>query len=268
MAIDAETKKAYNNQISEQKKNISDIDKDIATYKKAMSQNKKMKYFFHIGNASKLIDQANLYIDMNDLSEQMLGIKNSGYLDNAKKVLAKIFTELEAVVTGDIDEPLEFNREQLNAIKPFNPRQRLNLYKHLAKLIRRLIESYGPNTKWKWSFPDFWGKSAVILKNFTDYREMQAIRDPREEFYYDRQELLGVVKESIMNASNEFRDKFELSTKQNSDLLRAIRLLEVLRRICSLTGDDELMKKSKAGIESYRARIESEEDKSKKKRRK
>ncbi|MCB1147685.1 MAG: hypothetical protein KDK41_13765 [Leptospiraceae bacterium] len=268
MAVDAETKKAYNNQIADQKKSISEIDKDLAAYKRAMAQNKKLKPFFHIGMTSRLIDQANLYMDMNDLSEQMMSMKNSGYLDNSKKLLGRIFTELEAVVTGEDDEPLEFNRERLNAIKPFNPRQRLNLYKHITKLIRRLIDSYGPNTKWKWSFPDYWGKAAVILKNFTDYREIQAVRDPREEFYYDRQELLTTVKDALMNASNEFRDKFELSTKQNSDLLRAIRLLEVLRRICSLTGDDELMKKSKAGIEAYRARIESEEDKDNKKKKK
>ena len=64
MAVDAETKKAYNNQIADQKKSISEIDKDLAAYKRAMAQNKKLKPFFHIGMTSRLIDQANLYTDI------------------------------------------------------------------------------------------------------------------------------------------------------------------------------------------------------------
>ncbi|MDH5720295.1 MAG: hypothetical protein OEZ13_06685 [Spirochaetia bacterium] len=267
MAVDAATKKEFNNNITEQKKNISEMDKDIAAYKKAMSQDKQLTPFFHLGMASKYIQQINLYLDMNALSERLMGVKNSTYLDTSKKLFSKIFTELEKVVTLGLDEPLNHNKEELMRLKPFNPKQRLNLCMHLKKSLDKLIQSYGENTKWKWSFPEFWGKLAVIAKNMLDYRELQAIRDPNETYYYDRQEMLKFIKEILLDASGHMRDKFELSTKSTVDLIFAIRLLEDLRRISSLTGDPELVKKSKSGIDSYQSRLESiEKDKKEKKK--
>lgn len=264
MAVDTATKKQFNDKLKELKEKDSEFKKDIAAYQKAITQTPKLEPFFRFGVISKFIDQANLAIDMNDLSEQMMGVKNNSYLDNARKAVYKIYGELEKIVTNKIDEPLDFNREELDKIKPFNARKRLNLHKHLKKLIERLIRSYGENTKWRWSFPEIWSNLAVYTKNLTDFREIQAIRDPREEFYYDREELLGIVKEDLFSASNHFRDKYELSTKSNNDLLHAIRLLESLKRIGSLMGDEEVVKKTKSGIEAYKSRIEaSEEDKKK-----
>lgn len=271
MAVDAATKKQYNDQISEQKKEIQDMDKEIAVLRRQMQSNKKLEPFFRLKIMSLYLKQANMYIDMSNLSETMMNIKNNSYLDSARKLVYKILAEGESIVTAEVDEPLDFNRELLNKIKPFNPRQRLNMYKHIKKLIERLIHAYGPNTKWQWSFPELWSKSAVLLKNFIDFREIQAIRDPREEFYYDRQEMLQIVKEDLFQASNHYRDKFELSTKSPNDILHAIKLLEALKRIASLTGDDELAKRCKSGIEAYRSRIETDEkekEKSKKQQKK
>ncbi|MES0488712.1 MAG: hypothetical protein ABUK01_01890 [Leptospirales bacterium] len=263
MAVDAGTKRRYNDRISEQKKAIAEIDKDIAAIKKAMGQNEKLQPFFYIGIVSKMLRQINLNLDMNDMSERMMGIKNNNYLDTAKRMVGKIFQEIEPVVTMNVDAPLNHNREELDKLKPFTPKQRLNFYKHIQKTIQRLIKGYGESTKWKWSFPELWGKLAITLKNMTDYREMQAIRDPREEFFYDRQELLNTVKETLFDASSQYRSKFEISTKSTNDLVYAMKMLEDLRRIASMTGDMELSKKCKSGIESYKARIAVETKKKK-----
>ncbi len=259
MAVDQATKKKYNDQIAEQKKEISELEKDISIYRKQMQANKKLEPFYRLAIIARYLKQANLYIDMSNLSESMMNIKNNSYLDSARKLIYKIIVEAEDIFTAEIDEPLDHNREQLNAVKPFNPRQRLNLYKHIKKLIQRLINAYGQNTKWQWSFPELWSKSSVLLKNMTDFREVQSIRDPREIYYYDRQEMLELLKEDMFNASNHYRDKFELSTKSPNDIVHAIKLLEGLRRVASLTGDDELVKRCKAGIEAYRSRIETDE---------
>lgn len=266
MAVDTAVKTEYNNLVKDQKKKVEDLEKEIKMYMKSLSENKKMAPFFHIGCAGRYLEQAHIYMDMNDLSEKMMGIKNNGFLDSARKIIYRIITEIEAIVTLEVDEPLDFNREQLDEFKPFTPKQRLNLYKHGRKTVDRLIQAYGENTKWKWSFPELYAKLTVLAKNMLDFREIQAIRDPREEFYYDRQEYLDTIKEDLFESSNQFRNKFELSTKSNNDLLYAIRLLEALKRIASLTGDPELVKKAKSGIESYRARVESTEDKNKKKK--
>ncbi len=263
MAVDAVTKKEFNSKIADHKAAISELDKDISAFKMAYSKDKKLKPFFHIGISAKYLNQINTYIEMNALSEQMLNIKNNSYLDNARKLIYKIYSEMEHVVTMAIDEGLNHNRELLMKIKPFNPKMRLNMYKHIHRSIDRLIKSYGENTKWKWSFPELWAKLAILGKNIIDYREIQSERDPRKEFYYDRQELLQTVKQDLLEASGKYRNKYELSTKSSNDLVYAIKLLEDLKVICSLMGDEELLKKSKAGIDAYKARLEADEDEKK-----
>lgn len=257
MAVGADAKKEYNAKIADQKKLISELDKDIAALKKSMSQNKKLTPFFHIGIASKILKQVDLYIEMNNLSERIMGLKNNANLDTAKRYLNKVFLEMEQVVTLDVDTTLTHNKEKLAAIRPFNPQHKLNFYKHVERSIRRLISGYGENTKWKWSFPELWGKLAIVGKNLIDFREIQAKRDPREEFYYDRQELLNIVKDALFNSSNQYRDKFEISTKSTNDLVFAVKLLEDLRKISGMTGDQELSKKCKTGIDSYKSRLKT-----------
>lgn len=261
MAVDAATKKAYNNRIADQKKVIGELDKDIAAMKKAASDNNKLAPFFNIGIVSSEIKQVNFYIDMNNMSEQMMKIKNNSYLDSAKRLLTRIFIDLEPVVTMNIDVPLNHNREELDKIKPFNPRQRLNFYKTLRRAIERMVRGYGENTKWKWSFPEYWGKLAIAGKNMIDFREIQSKRDPREEFFYDRQEMLKTVKDALFDASGQYRNKFEISSKSSNDLVFAVKLLEDLRKISSMTGDSELSKKCKSGIEAYKSRLKKADKK-------
>ena len=146
MAIDAATKRRYNDKVAESKKKISELDKDISAYKKAFSQDKKLEPFFHLGIIVTYLEQINTYIDMNDTSEKMMDIKNNTFLDNARKLVYKIFSEIEQVVGMEVDEPLDFNREKLLKIQPFNPRLKLNFYKHMQSAVNRLVKSYGENT--------------------------------------------------------------------------------------------------------------------------
>lgn len=263
MAVDQATKKLYNERIGQQKLQIAEYEKELAAYKKAMLSNKKLKPFFHLGNVAQLLQIVNLQMEMNEISEQMMQLKNNSFLDNARKNLYKIFSDLDAVVRGDIDEPLDFNREELDKIAPFTPRQRLNLYRHIRRAIDKLVQAYGPNTKWLWSFPELYAKSANLGKNLIDFREVQSKRDPREEFYYDRKEMVRMIIDDLLDASNRYRDKFEISTKATGDMIMAIKLLEAMRRVAVAVKDDAMAAKAKAGIETYKARIEAEKEEKK-----
>ncbi len=260
MAVDQATKKLYNERIGEQKLQISECEKELAAYKKAMSANKKLKPFFHLGNIAQLLQMVQTQIQMNDISEEMMQIKNSAFLDNARKNLYKCFADLDVVVKGDVDEPIDFNRDELDKIGPFSPKKRLNLYRHIRQSIDKLIASYGANTKWLWSFPELYARSANLGKNLIDFREVQSKRDPREEFFYDRKEMVRLVSDDLLDASNRYRDKYEISTKASSDLVTAIKLLDALRRVAIAVKDDATVVKAKTGIDSYKARLEADKD--------
>ncbi len=256
----------YNQTIAEDKKRVSALEKEISILKKSSKKDKKISPYFRLGIVGKLLETVSLRIKMSNESKRMLGVKKMGILDIAKKDIYKIFSELEQVVTLEMGESLDFNRKQLDAIKLFNPKQKLNLHKHLKKSIQQLIQSYGENTKWKWSFPYLWAKLAVVTKNIYDFREAQKKRDPRYEFFYDLQEHLQAIKDSLFFAATEYANKFRLSTKSPSDIIYAVKLLEYLKRVCIITGDDLLMKKCKSGIDSYRATLEAEEKEKERKR--
>ena len=260
MAVDQATKKLYNERIGAHKTEISEHEKELSAYKKAMTSNKKLKPFFHLGNIAQQLEIIRLQMEMNEISEQMMQVKNNSFLDNARKNLYKIFADLDATVKGDVDEPIDFNRDELDKIMPFTPKQRLNLYRHIRRAIEKLIAAYGPNTKWIWSFPELYAKSANLGKNLIDFREVQAKRDPREEFFYDRKEMVQHVVDDLMDASNRYRDKYEISTKATGDLIMAIKLLEGLRRVAMIVKDDAMAAKAKTGIESYKARIEADKE--------
>lgn len=263
MAVDQATKKLYNERIGQQKLQIAEYEKELAAYKKAMMSDKKLKPFFHLGNVAQQLQIVNLQMEMNEISEQMMQVKNNSFLDNARKNIYKIFSDLDIVVKGDVDEPLDFNRDELDKIGPFTPKQRLNLYRHIRRAIDKLIQAYGPNTKWLWSFPELYGKSANLGKNMIDFREVQSKRDPREEFFYDRKEMVRMVIDDLLDASNRYRDKFEISTKATGDMIMAIKLLEGMRRVAVAVKDDAMAAKAKTGIEAYKARIEAEKEEKK-----
>lgn len=263
MAVDQATKKLYNERIGQHKLEISEHEKELSAYKKAMMTNKKLKPFFHLGNISEHLQIMKLQMEMNEISEQMMQVKNNSFLDNARKILYKIFADLDATVKGDVDEAVDFNRDELDKIAPFTPKQRLNLYRHIRRAIEKLIQAYGANTKWVWSFPELYAKSANLGKNMIDFREVQSKRDPREEFFYDRKEIVQQVMDDLMDASNRYRDKYEISTKATGDLIMAIKLLEGLRRVAVIVKDETIAAKAKTGIESYKARIEAEKDEKK-----
>ena len=243
MSFDTESELEYNELINKNKKLLPDLDKEISILQEKVRKEKKLASLLRVGIIVNLLKQVELRLKMNRVSEQITGIKNKGFLDAAKKDIHKIFLEGEAMVTLKVNEPINFNREMLDAIKPFNARQRLNLYKHIKKAVRDLIHSYGENTKWMWSFPELWTKLVIMGKNIFDFREFQATRDPRKEFYYDLQEFLKLIKDDLFFAAGENAKKFRLSTQSVHDIMMGVRLLEDLRRISSLTGDEKTIQK-------------------------
>ena len=252
-------KQEYNQHIAEDKRKIAELDKEISILKKSAQKNPKLDPYFRIHIISKILNQIDLKFLMNNESEKMLGIKNIAFLDMAKKSLSTIFAEIDTIVTLEIGEPIDFNRVHLDKILLFNARQKLNLHKHLKKCVDYLIVSYGDNTKWKWSFPDLRAKLAITGKNIFDFRELQRTRDPRLEFYYDLQEHIQIIKDDLFFAATEYANKYRISTKSPNDINYAISLLDDLKRICSVIGDDELLRKCKAGIDSYKASLEADQ---------
>ncbi|MEJ5363053.1 MAG: hypothetical protein WHV26_13420 [Spirochaetota bacterium] len=268
MPITKAEKAAYNDFIKGYKAKLDELTKQI---KEAEQKKKKMSNIMGYVNI-ELILLYTKYIytllNMNKASLDMLKIKNERFLNDARKEFYRILQLFEEIVGKDIDRPLKENEEYLQAIAKLNPTQILNVIKELHTLLQKIMEALGESSKWKWSFVELQGRVAVITKNLINFSDLQKYRDPRKEFYYDRQEMLKLCKQSLSEAAKQYRNKYEISTKSSEDILRSIELLTALRRINILFGESEEAEKLKNTIEALRLRLEADEKEEEEKKKK
>ncbi len=64
-------------------------------------------------------------------------------------------------------------------------------------------------SKWKWSFVDLQARVAAVTKNSINFSDVQKYRDPRTEFYRERQQMMTLCKQSLRDAAQQYRHKYE-----------------------------------------------------------
>jgi hypothetical protein len=264
MAVSKAEKAAYNDEIKDIKKDVDRLNgviRDILVRKKKMP---RISSYYNIEMVNTQMDVIDRYLRINDLSVEMLGLKNEPYLNNARKDFYKILQVLEEIVGNQIDRSLRENDDYLVTINKLNPRQLLTFIQRLHRVFYNLRSSVGEGSKWKWSFVELQSRVAVITKNITSFSDLARLRDPRTEFYYDRRDLMELCKESLTEAAKQYRTKYELSGKAREDLKKSIDLLAALRKIHVIFGEEEEATKLKNTIEAARLALEAEDKSSEK----
>ncbi|MDY6935240.1 MAG: hypothetical protein SVZ03_13585 [Spirochaetota bacterium] len=268
MTITRAEKAAYNDYIKEFKSEIDESNrkiKDLGNRKRKMSS---ISSYYNLEIVLETIKIIMLYINISDVSIEMLHIKNEGFLNNARKEIYKVLQLMEEIVGSSIDHPLKENEEYIKKIDRVNPKQVLNIIQSIHNYVNTLIERFGESSKWKWSFVDIQGRVAVITKNIVNFSDLQKYRDPRTEYYRERQDLLKLCKHSLNEAAKHYRNRYELSSQVPGDIIKSIDLLVFLRRINVLFGESDEAAKLKNTIDALKARMEAEEKKKEKKKKK
>jgi hypothetical protein len=268
MAISRAEKAAYNDYVIQFKKDIDDANKRI---KEAEQIKKKMPRIAPYKDIEIVLEHLKiimLHISQNDASLEMLQIKKESSLNDARKAYYRALQLMENIVGNDIDRSLTDNADYLAKVDRINPLQVLRLVQRLNAVLNTLIDRMGSGSKWKWSFVDLFARIAVVTRNLINFSDTQKYRDPRAEFYRDRQELLAICKNNLKDAALQYRTKYEQSTKATSDILKSIELLTALRKIHALFGESEEAKKIKNTIDAMRQKIEEQEKEEEQKKKK
>ncbi len=259
MAIPKAQKAAYNDEIKDIKVKVDELSKKIKDIDSKIRKNEKLKSYYCIEKTVYLIKAISFYMKMNDLSLEMLNIKNEKFLNEARKEFYKVLQTMESIVGGDIDRSLRSNDEYLAKIDKLNPRQILDIVRRIHDVFVDLKTKVGEGSKWKWSFVELQARVAVITKNITNFSDTAKFRDPRVEFYNDRRELMRLCKEGLAEAAKQYRTKYELSGKARDDLKRSIELLSALRKIHVLFGESEEANKLKTTIDAAKQALEAKD---------
>jgi hypothetical protein len=259
MAILKAEKAAYNDYIKELKAEQEASYRKITELEKKRKGMPRIKGYYTIEIVLELLKVILLDINMSDASVELLSIKNEGALKNARKEFHGVLQRMEDLLGSQIDRTLKENEEFLANISRISPLQVLKLVQRIHYVFSTLVEKIGESSKWKWSFVDLQARVAVITKNIINFSDIQKYRDPRTEYYRERQELLTLCKVSLRDVAQQYRTKYEQSTRVPGDLIKSIEFLSVLRKIHILFAESDDAAKLKNTIDAMRARLEAEE---------
>ena len=258
MPVDKEKKLKFNTEVAKLKKKAEEVYKIIKDLESKGEVEEENLNLLKVRMAEKYLDLVSIYVGMSDLSMSLLEFKNESYLDMARKCLYKAIIILEEVVSNTVDMPLTENYELLKSLEGITDSEKLRLIRKIGYSISLLEDRYGESSKWKWSFVELRGRYAVVAKNLFNFREYQEKNDPRIEGFEERYDYLFLVKELLVDASNRYREKYELTNHTPDDMKKAIDLLRALKRIHLLFKEQGEVQNVSKRIELWAQKLETD----------
>ncbi|WP_407424962.1 hypothetical protein [Treponema sp.] len=209
-----------------------------------------------------MIGVATYYITINNLTVEFVNTKDNDALNDARKMLYKAIIYLEEIVSGTVDAQQADLSDKLTEIANTPLEKRFYLIKKLGLAISLLIDAFGDNTKWKWSFVELQGRFATVAKNLIDLK--QAVKDyfdPNSPDYDNSVLYIRLIRKLNDQSATAYRDRYELSTHRIDDMRLAIQYLSACRRIAIALGEAEEAEeiKKKAGV--WKQKFEADQKK-------
>jgi hypothetical protein len=217
--------------------------------------------FKRLALADEMLNLASNYLVVNGVSVAMLGGKNEEALNDARKALYKSIIYLEEIVTGLIDVPYSDYEAKAVELVSVDAQRRYALVCKLGLSIRLVIDAYGDNTKWKWSFVELEARFAAVAKNIFDLKNAYTNLEPRSPDYEPTTYHLRTLKRLLAQAADRYREKYELSTNRFDDFRQAIAFLGALRRILVIVGDRDEAETIKKKADIWSAKLEADQKK-------
>jgi len=266
--ISSEARNRYFEKIKEYKKVIEGINRREKNLLNVIQSDENGGGYKRLILADEVLNRVSYNLLMNSLSVSLLGIKNETFLNDARKDCYKSIIYLEEVVTPYLDVPFSEYEEKVKTIEDFDDEKRYALVQKLGFTIQSVIEGFGENSKWKWSFVELEGRYATITKNLINLKTVVSGMDPRVSGYEVRLAHLKLVKKLLQQAADRYRQKYELSTLRADDFQMAINYLSALRRLHILLGETEESEVIKRKIDVWKLKMETDSKKVEKESRK
>ncbi|MDR3302206.1 MAG: hypothetical protein LBT01_06725 [Spirochaetaceae bacterium] len=203
--------------------------------------------------ANDMLDLTSHYIVISGVSRAVLNERDAAVLNEARKTVFKALIYLENIVTRKVDAQFSEYEKNLAEIESIDIDTRYRLVLKIGFTISLLIQAYGDNTKWKWSFVDIEGRYAVIAKNLFDMKAFYSQLSLDSPHYATTVAYLDRLKKLLNDTADRYHERFEIATQRPEDLMSAINLLRALHRICAAMNekdDAEQTKKKYLSLEA------------------
>ena len=209
--------------------------------------------------ASECLNLVSHYCLMNSLSVSLLGVKNESYLNEARKCCYKSIIHLEDTVSPLVDAAFSEYEAGVESLRDLPDAGKYGYLRKLGFAIDSVVEGFGANSKWKWSFVELEGRYAVLSKNLLNLKTFLAQQDPRVAGYQERQAQIKLAKRLLQQSADRYREKYELLSQRLDDFKQAILLLSGLRRLHVLLGEVEEGEVLKKKVEVWKSKMEDDQ---------
>lgn len=209
--------------------------------------------------AEDMIGVATYFVTINNLTVEFVHSKNNDALNDARKSLYKAIIYLEEIVTNQIDaQPLDLEGK-LAEISNTPLEKRYYIVRKLGLAISLLIDAFGDNSKWRWSFVELQGRFATVTKNLIDMKKAcKDYFDHNSPDYENTVLYIKLVRSLIDQSATAYRDRYELSTHRIDDIRLAINYLIAGRRVAILMGNAEEGEEMKKKALVWKEKMESD----------
>ncbi|MCR5046507.1 MAG: hypothetical protein K6A42_08020 [Treponema sp.] len=210
--------------------------------------------------AEQMIYIATLYNAINSASVKILEVKNNDALNEGRKILYKAIIYLEEIVSNVINiAPAEMS-DRMEAVSNTPLEKRYYLVRKLGLAIQMIVDAFGDNSKWKWSFVELEGRFAVVAKNFYDFKNyVKAYFDPGSPDNENSILYLRLIKTLLDKSANAYRDKYELSSRRLDDMKAAINFLLALRRVSVALSESDTAEELKKKAMTWKEKMEADQ---------
>jgi hypothetical protein len=208
--------------------------------------------------AQKMIDITSYHILMSEVSRAMIRIRNEIALTNGRKSIVKAIMYMESVVSSSLDAPVSDYQDKLDLIESVDAKERYLLVRKMGLALDLLEDAFGNNSKWKWAFLDLKARCAIIAKNLFDMKNSISNMSIDSPNYESAVYHMRLIKRLLPTIADDYREKYELTDKVASDLLRAIDFLSALRRIHILFAEGEDAETAKKKMDVWQGRLDAD----------
>lgn len=260
--VSEKARERYLTKIKAFKKAIQDLQLSEKELGLQMRNDELKAPYLGLKKSDTVLNIVSYYVLMNSLSVAMLGVKNESFLNEARKACYKAIIALEEIFSDYVDVPYSEYEERVLKVKAFPEKDRFKMIRKIGLSIHAIKDGFGENSKWKWSFVELQGRLAVLSKNCVDMKKLIAGMDPHVEGYALRVHHMKLTQSMLQQAAEDYRRKYELSTRRIDDFKKAIDFLSGLRRLHVLLGEngEADAAKKKADVWRHKMNLDQKKD--------
>lgn len=254
--IEKEKKEAYQELSHPIREGIEKIKKKIQEIEVSSLRSGNLGKYKYFLIANLYIDIAINYIKMNRLSMHVMDLKQDELLENARKAIYNALATLEKLVGDVLDGDLNEISDRLTSTEKMTPYRKLYLFKRIENILKVLSEELEAG-KWKYKILEMFGKFAIIVKNSINFKEYTSMV-PTNPNYRHYTELIAYAKDLLRKSADEYREKYEISGHEVSDMRKAQEFLKAIMRINNVLGYYEESKEIKKIIDKWSQKMEED----------